>query len=121
MDSGLDIARSLATHGAAINAADYEVAWTYFTDREKRSLGSFATWARGVDSSIWVALTVNTVRLEADTASVGVLLRTRQDAGQGPQGQDCSDWDITYTMKRSEAAWLIDKASAPSGAKVCTT
>ena len=115
-----DIARSLVTHGSAINAGEYEVAWAFFTDRERASVGSFDAWARGLSTSLWRELTIESADVAGDTAAVGVRLRTTQSAAHGPSGQECSLWSITYTMERSGPVWLIDKATSATDPLDCS-
>ena len=114
-----DIARSLATHGGAINTGEYQVAWQFFTAREQRSLASYNKWVDGVRFSLWTNLSVESADVRGDTAATVVRLRTTQDAAHGPSGQVCSDWNLTYTMKRSGAAWLIDNAKSTSAPAAC--
>ena len=73
-----DIARSLATHGGAINTGEYQVAWQFFTAREQRSLASYNKWVDGVRSSLWTNLSVESADVRGDTATTVVRLRTTQ-------------------------------------------
>ncbi len=110
-----EVARSLVVHGESINSGDYTIAWGLFTPRMKRDLGSLDAWKAGLASSYWTDLTVGSVAVSGDTATVEVALRTEQDASDGYKGQSCSIYSLTYSMQRDGAGWLIDHARNAAG------
>ena len=110
-----DIAQSLALHGQGINTGSYASAWTIFTPKMKRDMGSLEKWQQGLASSYWTDLVVTKVTREGDTAEADAQLRTQQRAEDGRNGQTCSDWSFTYTMRLIDGVWRIDRAHAEDG------
>lgn len=102
-------------HGEAINSGNYQAAWQVFTPAMQRSMGNVDKWSKGLVTSLWTDLAVNTLNVAGSRATVGVSLVTTQDAAQGHDGQTCSVWDMTYTMVNQQGGWLIDKAKASPG------
>ena len=113
------IAQTLALHGQSINVGDYEAAWAIFTARQKRRLAPFANWQQGLGSSYWKRLVVDDVRRQGPTARVAARLRTEQSAADGPRGQTCSDWSMTYTLQLEDAAWQIDRVTPTRAPRAC--
>ncbi len=114
-EQAMDIARSFQLHGAAINSGTYAAAWELFTPRMQEVLGGLEAWSRGLETSYWRALTVESVTTSGEWATVEVALTTAQSEDVGRDGQSCSDWRLTYTMLNVEGAWLIDKAKNAAG------
>ena len=114
-----DITQALALHGESINRSDYEAAFSLFTDAMQERQGSLEKWSSGLKTSYWTSLVVDDVSRRGDTATVQVRFRTEQESRYGPDGETCSDWTQTRTMKLVGDAWLIDRvknlAGSPSG------
>ena len=118
--AAVDIARSLSLHGQGINQGNYEAAWEIFSPRMKSALKDVETWKDGLGTSYWERLSVISVEVSADSATVQAGLQTRQDAEFGHQGQTCSLWNLTYRMVNAQGGWLIDKVTnAPGSPKAC--
>lgn len=108
-----ELAQTLATHGEAINTALYGVAWDFFTAPMKERQGSLENWQSGLHTTYW-----REVRLESVTGSGAELevlasIRTEQSAQDGPDGQTCTVWPLTYRMVENPALglWQIDAAT----------
>ena len=60
-------------------------------------------------------LEVTDVDRDDDAATVRATFRTIQDASAGRDGQECSDWDVTYRMQLDQGTWLIDATDLSDG------
>lgn len=100
---------------AAINRGDYHTAWRMQTvDRRART--SYAAFASGHSTStISLLRASNPVLRSSARAEVIVNFRSHQDAQYGPDGEECTDWNLRYSMVLFRGAWLIDSAKADSG------
>lgn len=110
-----DLTQALALHGENINRSDYDAAFEMFTASMQRRQGSVDTWSSGLKTSLWISLSVDEVRRAGDTAAVKVRFRTEQDRRYGPDGETCSNWTQTRTMKLEGDTWLIDRVKNAAG------
>jgi S1-C subfamily serine protease len=117
-DAG-DIAQSLFNHGDGINNGSYASSWTLFTPAMQDDMGSLDEWQRGLTSTYWQALEVHDVERTGDTAIAQTILKTKQDAADGRDGQTCTIWLMNYRMKLIEGQWLIDNAKTRINPSAC--
>lgn len=115
------ISGTLWTHGQGINDGMYDAAWAMLTPSMQERMGGLDRWAEGLDSSYWIILEVMDVSRSGSVATVRTFLRTHQDVSAGPQGQTCSIWPITYTMKLQGDSWKIDKAARRADPAPCAS
>ena len=55
----------------------------------------------------------------AGPARVAVLgFRSTQDPDLGPDGQDCSEWSLTWRLLPADGGWVVDDVSARNGAPI---
>lgn len=116
-----EVAQSLATHGYAINASQYDAAFSLFTARMQREMMGVEVWRQGLLSTYWRELTVRGVTGTGDTLTAQTQVRTTQSGEDGPDGQICSVWDLDYTVVRDDqrGIWLIDEVTAPTDPRAC--
>lgn len=116
-DAG-DIAQSFYLHGESINSGSYPTAWTVLTVRMQHAMNPESSWSSGLVSSYWTDLDITSVSRTGNRAQVSAQLRTQQGAEYGRNGQTCSDWSMTYTMRLVSGFWMIDyvrpSASSPA-------
>lgn len=114
------IAQTMFTHGRSINEASYASAWTVFTPRMQRRLGSLEAWSAGLDTSYWEDLRIFNVEQSTDgQITLDTELRTRQDAKFGFDGQTCSQFELSYTMIELRGVWRIDRAQRRGDPEPC--
>ncbi|MDQ0662556.1 serine protease Do [Arthrobacter ulcerisalmonis] len=114
-DQANNIGQALLLHGQGINRGAYAAAFKQFTPELGASFGGEAKWSEGLGSSYWTDLDVVSLTGAGDALQANVRLQTRQDAGHGVDGQTCSNWRITYTMKWDGTGWRIAGTSLPQG------
>lgn len=112
-DAFADVAGSvLHAYGLAITVGSYEAAYATFTAEAKTKIGSYEDFRDGLRTSAWESLTIESVSSpnDGDTLIVDTEVVTRQDAEYGPDGHDCSVWDLTYTLVWGEGTYLLQQA-----------
>lgn len=119
-----DVAVALLTllvHGDAINHGSYDSAYAIFTPRMQEAMGDVEAWSSGLQSSYWTDLTLTDSTVTQGGVSLRVALRTEQAPEDGPDGQYCSDWDLTYDLVWDEdmQEFLIDKVTSHSDPVGC--
>lgn len=122
-DQATSIAQSLATHGQAINNGNYDSAYSIFTGRALKKVGSVTNWAEGVGTSYWLGLRVDDVQGTGDHLQARVTLATAQDAEHSPRGttgQECSLWTLDYTMEWDSTRWLMENVQTVGTPEDCT-
>lgn len=113
---GPAIATTFSLHGAAINAADYRVAFDFLSPQMQQRVGGLDNWSAGLSTSTWKQATLLEVVEAGEDRQVTVELQTEQSAQNGPQGQTCSVWWLRYTLQQVGAGlWQIDRAELPEG------
>lgn len=110
-----DITQALALHGESINRGDYAAAFSLFTEAMQRRQGLLSGWSSGLKTSYWRSLVVDDVSRDGNTAKVRVRFTTEQESRFGPDGETCSEWTQTRTLKLVDDSWLIDRVKNQSG------
>lgn len=118
-EDAYSIAATLTVHGQSINEGNYSSAWALFTDANKARVQDLEAWSRGVATSYWRLITVNSVVRDGDKATAEVILRTEQTAEAGFDGQTCSIHSMSYELVLVEGVWLIDRARRPADPEAC--
>lgn len=113
------IGQVLFTHGSAINSGEYGTAYNLFTAREKHSVGSLHAWSQGLSTTIWESVTVKAVSGSGPTRAADVELRTTQSPSAGPHGQNCSIWQMRYSMQQVQGVWQIDSVKSLAEPNAC--
>lgn len=111
----VNVARSLVFHGQSINLGAYDQAFAILSPEMQQRMGGLETWRSGLGSSFWRSLDIAGVKASGPALIASVRLRTVQDAGHGPAGQTCSDWDLDYVMQWDGTIWRIADSSTPLG------
>lgn len=122
-DQATSIAQSLASHGQAINIGNYDSAYSIFTGRVLKKVGSLENWAEGVGTSYWLGLRVDDVQGTGDQLRTRIQLATAQDAEHSPKGttgQECSLWTLDYTMDWDGTRWLMENVQTVGVPQDCT-
>lgn len=112
-----EITATLAAYFNAINARNYQVAWSELS-AANQAANPYAQFAAGESST-----TIQNVYLHGIAAGsqpgtyvAEITFRSHQDPSQAPNHSDsCDDWTLNYTMIQSSGRWLIDSASAAPG------
>ena len=111
------ITATLAAYFNAINARNYQVAWSELS-AANQAANPYAQFAAGESST-----TIQNVYLHGIAAGsqpgtyvAEITFRSHQDPSQAPNHSDsCDDWTLDYTMIQSSGRWLIDTANAAPG------
>jgi hypothetical protein len=111
------ITATLAAYVNAINARNYQVAWSELS-AANQAANPYAQFAAGESST-----TIENVYLHGIAAGsqpgtyvAEITFRSHQDPSQAPNYSDsCDDWTLDYTMIQSSGRWLIDSADAAPG------
>ncbi len=111
------ITATLAAYFNAINARNYQVAWSELS-AANQAANPYAQFAAGESST-----TIQNVYLHGIAAGsqpgtyvAEITFRSHQDPSQAPNHSDsCDDWTLDYTMIQSSGRWLIDSANAAPG------
>lgn len=84
----------------------------------QHAMNSESSWSSGLVSSYWTSLDITSVSRTGHRARVSAQLRKQQNTEYGRNGQTCSDWSMTYTMRLVAGFWMIDyvrpSASSPT-------
>ncbi len=111
------ITATLAAYFNAINARNYQVAWSELS-AANQAANPFPQFAAGESST-----TIQNVYLHGIAAGsqpgtyvAEITFRSHQDPSQAPNYSDsCDDWTLDYTMIQGSGRWLIDSADAAPG------
>jgi hypothetical protein len=111
------ITATLSAYFNAINARNYQVAWSELS-AANQAANPYAQFAAGESST-----TIQNVYLHGIAAGsqpgtyvAEITFRSHQDPSQAPNYSDsCDDWTLDYTMIQSSGRWLIDSADAAPG------
>ncbi len=104
-----DVAGALALHGQAINTGAYEVAYEIFTPRLQQQVEGLYAWRTAQAGAHWDRIEIRSMIGSGNVVEAKVALRTTQDKARGVDGQTCSIWEQSYTMRTSGGGWLIDR------------
>jgi hypothetical protein len=110
------IVSTLSTYFAAIDKADWHSAWQQFTPALQQVVTE-AGLARGDRSSYDFNMSLTALQLGTarDMAIASVTFTSIQDAADGPNGEPCDNWRLSYTMRTVGGTWLIDAVNAQAG------
>ncbi|WP_214405144.1 serine/threonine-protein kinase [Pseudonocardia lacus] len=104
---------SLREYILGINQSRYEDAFAYFTTDSATFQGGIDAWAQGQLTTIIYDAKITAVRdIDPVTIEVDMSFTSTQSAEDGPQGQECTYWDLAYEMDGSTPVWLIRKATS---------
>lgn len=119
----LAAAQALVLHGEAINSGHYESAFAMFTPRMQESMGGLEEWSSGLDTSYWIELTLTDSAALDESVELRMTLRTVQSSEYGPEGLECSDWDLTYVLLWQDdlQEYLIDQVRLENEPEECST
>lgn len=113
---GPAIARMFTTYATGINTGDYRASFAELSPstQSRTSLGSFT---RGETSSYVFNVHIGSVsRVVTGRDRAEVAFTSVQDAAAGVRRQQCSHWQITYTLVvGGNAGWQIDGARVHPG------
>jgi len=120
-ESAAAVAQSLALHGDAINRSQYDAAFGLFTPSMQEQMEGVEVWREGLLTTYWQELAVLDVSGSGDTLTARALVRTTQDAADGPDGQTCSIFALDYTMVQDEqrGIWLINEVQEREDPRPC--
>jgi serine protease Do len=102
------------TYVDGVNFGDDESAWSVLAG-EARQRTSYEDFVAGNLTSTITAFRVRAVEgAGPSTNRVRVSMSSEQDPEHGPDGQPCSEWDLTYTTELVDGLWYIT-AVTPDG------
>lgn len=104
------IAATLQQWHDGINDGDYDRAFAAYSTRLQQQVGA-DTFADGNRTSAIIAPSLVSVEDRGTGRTAIVGFRSTQDPALGPDGQDCSDWTLTWQMVRVADRWLVDAVS----------
>lgn len=103
----------------AINEGWYDEAWGYLTGRRRGEVGGLEAFSEEQSTSQVRGLVIeNVARVDDTTDEATVRFVSTQDADHGTDGQTCSSWHLTYTMRMDAGGWAIDSAMNETGSPV---
>lgn len=111
-----ELAAVLRAHGTAINDGRYADAFALMSPALQAQMVDAESWGRGVQSSIWMNVTVHEVGTADPKGWAHVTLRAWESRA-GVEGLVCTLFDMRYTFEpvpTGATAWLMDSAEARS-------
>ena len=108
------VAATLQQWHDGINGADYALAFDAYTTALQQRVG-FSQFADGNQTSVILAPVVNSISDTSGGIDAVISFRSLQDPAYGPNGQDCSDWTLSWDMEWDGARWLVDDVDALNG------
>lgn len=111
------ITATLAAYFNAINARNYQVAWSELS-AANQAASPYAQFATGESSTTIQNVYLHRIAAgsQPGTYVAEITFRSHQDPSQAPNHSDsCDDWTLDYTMIQSSGRWLIDSANAAPG------
>jgi hypothetical protein len=109
------IVTALATYFNAINSGDYALAYAQLGP-DKQKTTSEANFARGDATSQDTNVAIGAVNPTSNGSYlVDVSFTSQQSASDGPNGDQCDNWTLRYTMINSGGSWLIDATTGQNG------
>ena len=110
------MAELFSDYAGGIIAADYMLAYS----RLWEPTVSLTAWSAELATSVWTNVTITSIspappeRIDeyelgdTPTLEVRVSARTNQAPRFGPDGQECTDWDLVYLLASAdESFWQI--------------
>jgi serine protease Do len=109
------IKSTLTSYFNDINDGNYAAAYALLGPQAQGQT-SLSQFAQGDATSYDFNISVGAVTsLPAGEAHVPVDFTSIQDSADGPDGDTCDDWTLSYTMTNSSGTWLIDSATGQNG------
>ena len=111
------ITATLAAYFNAINARNYQEAWSELS-AANQAANPYAQFAAGESSTTLQNVVLHGIAAgsQPGTYVAEITFRSHQDPSQAPNHSDsCDDWTLDYTMIQSSGRWLIDSANAAPG------
>lgn len=111
------IAATLTAYFNAINAQNYQAAWSELSPADQAA-NPYSQFAAGLSTSTIQNLDLRGIAAgsQPGTYVVWVTFQSHQDPSKAPNQTDsCDDWTLYYTMVQSSGQWLIDSAKPPAG------
>jgi hypothetical protein len=111
------ITATLAAYFNAINARNYQVAWSELS-AANQAANPYAQFAAGESSTTLQNVVLHGIAAgsQPGTYVAQITFGSHQDPSQAPNHSDsCDDWTLDYTMIQSSGRWLIDSANAAPG------
>lgn len=99
-----------------INSGDYAAAHAVFSPR-LQGQASEQSFAAGDSSSYDFGQTILDANpIAPGTVLVGLAFTSIQASAQGPNGDTCDNWTLSYTMiQAADSSWRIDRTRAYNG------
>jgi serine/threonine protein kinase len=115
-----NVRTTLSEYIRGINESRYEDAFALFTTDSGAYQGGIDVWIQGQDTTVIYDAVIYGVRdIGQDTLAVDVRFTSWQSVEDGPDGQLCSQWDLTYEMVGPDPRWLIRKATSNAAPVGC--
>jgi len=111
------IAATLTAYFNAINAQNYQAAWSELSPASQAG-NPYSQFAAGLSTTAIQNLDLRSIAAgsQPGTYVVWVTFQSHQDPSKAPNQTDsCDNWTLDYTMVQSSGQWLIDSAKAPAG------
>jgi serine protease Do len=109
------ITATLSTYFDSIDTGDYATAYAQLSPAEQATI-SESQFAANDATSYDYNITVGAIAPgTAGTDLVDVSFTSLQSAAEGPNGDQCDNWTLEYTMTNSAGAWLIQAANGQGG------
>jgi hypothetical protein len=110
------IADSLAGYFTAINAGRYEDAWRLQTVGRRQRAGSYEEFRAGHLTTFNTDVEMHSIEENDERVKQAhVTFVSFQDPEFGPEGEDCTLWNLDFAMERHARGWLIDRAVGHKG------
>jgi serine/threonine protein kinase len=115
----VDARKTLHEYIAGIDESRYRDAFATFTTDSDIYRGGLDAWAEGQSTTYITDAVITDVRdVGQGTIEVDMNFTSFQDKDYGPDGQECTQWQLAYQMVDSGTTWLIRRATpivAPVG------
>jgi hypothetical protein len=103
------------TYFTAVNSGDYATAYAQL-DPSEQAMQSEAEFAANISTSQDSNIAIGALSVTSNGSYlVDVSFTSRQSADLGPNGDQCDNWTLQYTMVNSGGTWLIDDAIGQNG------
>jgi serine protease Do len=109
------ILNTLNTYFNAIDSGDYATAYAQLSPAEQETFTE-AKFAADDATSYDYNITLEALSSQADGSDLAdVSFTSLQSAADGPNGDQCDNWTLEYTMVSSGGTWLIESGSGQGG------
>lgn len=112
---GAGVTAALQTYFNAIDTGDYQSAYDQLSPNEQAQF-SETQFAAGTATTYDYSVAIESITSTgAGRDLVDVFFTSLQNATQGPNGDQCDNWTLQYTMVNSSGSWLIDSTNGQNG------